>query len=188
MVLPVIPNRLLIPYLQLHNLINQAASKSVVKTPSAKQKKKVEGLVKAEKNRTRFDKVKRSAVKQSRRGRSEWDYWPITDCDGVGLLGLSHCSCRCRSRCDEFPDDFYSFLTIFWSSPFWICGTPFELSWQLHCQFCFGSARWAFKIKWPGNQMSIWPSPPGLRQPADRPIATLGHLDLVRVKIKKRRR
>jgi len=61
-------------FVQLHALVLKAASSSIVKQTSATQKKKVEGLVKAEKERKKSEKMKRSAVKQDRRGRGGWDF------------------------------------------------------------------------------------------------------------------
>jgi peptidyl-tRNA hydrolase ICT1 len=61
--------------IQLHDLVVQAASKSIVNAPSMEQKKKVEDLVKMEQKRRKAQKMKRSDIKQNRKGgRGGWDY------------------------------------------------------------------------------------------------------------------
>ncbi|KAF9558823.1 hypothetical protein CPC08DRAFT_638447 [Agrocybe pediades] len=59
---------------KLHGLILSAASSAIKKGPSEEQKKKVEGLAKAEKARRKMDKIKRSSVKQGRSGKGSFDY------------------------------------------------------------------------------------------------------------------
>ncbi|KAF8963173.1 RF-1 domain-containing protein [Flammula alnicola] len=54
---------------KLHSMILSAASSPIKKEPSAEQKKKVEGLMKADKARRKTDKIHRSSVKQGRRGK-----------------------------------------------------------------------------------------------------------------------
>ena len=61
--------------LQLHSLILTAASRYIKSTPSDSQKKKVEGLVKAEKARRKMEKIRRSSIKQGRSGKGgRFDY------------------------------------------------------------------------------------------------------------------
>jgi peptidyl-tRNA hydrolase ICT1 len=50
-------------------MVLAAASKPIKHGPSEEQKKKVEGLVKAEKARRKMDKIHRSSVKQGRSGK-----------------------------------------------------------------------------------------------------------------------
>jgi peptidyl-tRNA hydrolase ICT1 len=61
-------------FTQLHDLVVQAASTSIVKAPSIEQKKKVERLAKMGKERRKGEKIKRSSIKQSRKGGGGWDY------------------------------------------------------------------------------------------------------------------
>jgi hypothetical protein len=65
---------ILFHFAQLHDLIVQAASKSIIKAPSMEQQKKVERFARMEKERRKSDKMKRSVTKQSRRGGGPWDY------------------------------------------------------------------------------------------------------------------
>ncbi|KAF5327796.1 hypothetical protein D9619_004940 [Psilocybe cf. subviscida] len=60
---------------KLHAIICTTAASCIQRVPSAEQKKKVEGLVKAEKARRKAEKIARSSVKQERRGdRGDFDY------------------------------------------------------------------------------------------------------------------
>ncbi|KAF8903707.1 RF-1 domain-containing protein [Gymnopilus junonius] len=54
---------------KLHNLIMFAASSAIKKETSAAQKKKVADFAKADNARRKADKMKRSGIKESRRGR-----------------------------------------------------------------------------------------------------------------------
>lgn len=60
---------------KLHSLILAAATRYIKSAPSRDQKKKVEGLVKAEKARRKADKIRRSSIKQGRSGKGGGFYF-----------------------------------------------------------------------------------------------------------------